>query len=355
MLCLLGLAFFGLQADSGGNLSRHLAGRVWHGFRDYPIVIVLVLIPACLLFLTSELARWRARSSPGLQPSAGVRLSRRSFMAATVGGGVALGYGYKVGRYELGLTTRRVGIKGLPPELDGLKVALMADWHCGQHNSQDYLMKAVRLCNSCQPDLILVPGDFISYRIANAPHAAELLAALRPRIKDGLLASWGNHDHWHGLSAKPELFHGTGVTILTGSSLFLSRQRNIEASGTGASGLWVAGVDDLWTGTPDLDVALRGIPEDQPRIVLSHNPDVAEHQPDHRVDLMVSGHTHGGQVRIPLLGAPIVPSSFGQKYAQGWVDGPGYPVFVTRGVGVGGIPIRIGVPPEVVLLELHRA
>jgi predicted MPP superfamily phosphohydrolase len=265
---------------------------------------------------------------------------------------VALGYGNQITRYELAVNRLQVPLAGLPPELEGLKVAFMADWHCGPHNSQDYLRRAVQLCNETRPDLILIPGDFISYKLENAHKAAELLAELRPGIPGGLLVSWGNHDVWHQLSDNPQIITQSGAHLLAQSRLQLTCKRDFEESPSG-SGLWIVGVDDLWTGKPDVAAAVRGIPAGQPSLVLCHNPDVAEQQPDARVGLMLSGHTHGGQICLPLLGAPVVPSVYGQKYAQGLVQGPGYPVLVTRGVGVGGIPVRLGVPPEIVLMELR--
>jgi predicted MPP superfamily phosphohydrolase len=96
-----------------------------------------------------------------------------------------------------------------------------------------------------------------------------------------------------------------------------------------------------------------------PRLLLSHNPDAAEDprflRARHRVDLMLSGHTHGGQVRLPVVGAPVIPSKYGQKYAAGLVQGPRCPVYVSRGLGLSGLPVRFGVPPEIVLFELQRA
>ncbi len=140
-----------------------------------------------------------------------------------------------------------------------------------------------------------------------------------------------------------------GCQILTNQSLVLTRSRGLARSG---EGLWLCGLDDLWAGKPKLVATLASIPANQPRLVLSHNPDVAEEQFGARVDLMLSGHTHGGQVRIPTLGTPILPSRYGQKYASGLVQAPEYPVYVSRGVGSSGLPVRFGVPPEVTLFQL---
>ena len=121
----------------------------------------------------------------------------------------------------------------------------------------------------------------------------------------------------------------------------------------------IAGVGDLWEGAPDYHAALSGAPRAMPRLLLSHNPDAAEDSKfvtgNYRVDLMISGHTHGGQVWVPGIGTPIVPSKFGQKYASGLVKGPACDVFISKGVGVSGLPVRFGVPPEIVVFDLAAA
>jgi uncharacterized protein len=118
-------------------------------------------------------------------------------------------------------------------------------------------------------------------------------------------------------------------------------------------------VGDLYMDTQRYDAALGGVPADMPRLLLSHNPDVAEDPAlavyGYRIDLMLSGHTHGGQIYIPGIGSPIVPSQFGQKYARGLVQGPVCPVFISRGLGHTVLPVRIGVRPEMAVIELTRA
>ena len=125
---------------------------------------------------------------------------------------------------------------------------------------------------------------------------------------------------------------------------------------TSAEGLCLAGVGDLWTDRQLYARALAGVPGTTPRLLLSHNPDIAEERAfvssGFRVDLMLSGHTHGGQIYIPGLGTPILPSRYGQKYAQGLVQGPTCPVFVSRGLGTALLPLRVGVPPEIAVIEL---
>jgi len=288
-------------------------------------------------------------------PKARGEVSRRSFLAGTSACAAATltgGYATLYEPHHLRLEQYRLSLPDLPAELEGIRLVLMADWHCGPINRPGDLRPAVQLANQCRPHLVLLPGDFISRSGAYFAEAAELAAGLRPLIPRGVLLSWGNHDYWHGLEPGLRWMPQAGCQILTNRCLVLKPSR--EWGDGGEKGLAIAGLDDLWTGRPDLVGALEGLKRRQPRLVLSHNPDVAEEQNGPRVDLMLSGHTHGGQVRIPALGAPIVPSRYGSKYVRGLVRGPAYPVYITRGVGTGGLPVRFGVPPEVTLFELHR-
>ena len=308
---------------------------------------------ACLL--TLGFLEWllRGRQKSRAQLSTG-QLTRRLFLTGAAGGaaGLALtGYGYGVERRSYQLLKYRLALADLPAELQGLRLALLSDWHLGPYNRPEMVARAVELCNQARPDLILLPGDFVSNSGRYFTEVAELIRELHPQIPGGILASWGNHDYWHGIEPGQRLLPQVGVNVLTNQRLLLTPGRELREDGK--SGLWLAGLDDLWAGQPDLEAALRGLPPEQPRLVLNHNPDLAETSMGPRVDFMVSGHTHGGQIRIPGLGTPVLPSAYGQKYAAGLVEAPGYPVFVTRGVGTSGLPLRIGVPPEVVIFELE--
>jgi predicted MPP superfamily phosphohydrolase len=138
--------------------------------------------------------------------------------------------------------------------------------------------------------------------------------------------------------------------------MFVTPERRLV--GSAREGLCLAGVGDLWEDRCDYGAALDGVAGGVPRILLSHNPDVAEEagflQSGYRVDLMLSGHTHGGQVSLPGVGAPVTNSRFGQKYAKGLVAGPVCPVFVSRGLGMTVMPVRWGVRPEIAVIELER-
>jgi predicted MPP superfamily phosphohydrolase len=181
------------------------------------------------------------------------------------------------------------------------------------------------------------------------------LAKLRPRI--GTVAVLGNHDWWEDAPRICRAFAGTDIVLIDNDRRVLTSDRKLVP--TAEAGLALCGVGDLWEDSPDYHTALGGLPASLPRLLLSHNPDVAEEpgfvQSGLRVDLMLSGHTHGGQISIPKYGAIVTSSRFGNKYAKGLIQGPVCPVFVSRGIGVSAFPLRCGVPPEIVVLELRSA
>lgn len=278
-------------------------------------------------------------------------LGRRAVLA----GGATLAVGAAGLNYssEVQIVRRSFTMKDLPPGLKGLKVALLADLHRGPVVSYDYLEGVVKQVNSLEPDLILLPGDFVSKSNVYFADVTKLLKQLRPRIAS--LATLGNHDHWEGTEEAIACVKAAGVELLHNSALHLTPERQLTR-GTGSSGLCLAGVDDVWTGRPDLSQALAGVDQGVPCLLLSHNPDFAEDEAalatGLRVDLQVSGHTHGGQVVLPGVGPATTGSDFGLKYIYGEAQGPAWKVFTTRGIGTSIVPVRVGAPPEIVLFEL---
>jgi uncharacterized protein len=229
-----------------------------------------------------------------------------------------------------------------PAALDGLRVALVSDLHAGApHVREERIERVVAAVNARHPDLVLLLGDYIDPEVrfgsAVAPAAvAARLAALRAPL--GVVAVLGNHD-WHndGPGMRAAL-RDAGIPVLENDALR-------------AGDLWVAGVDDTRYRTPDVDAALRAVPDGDPVILLSHDPDLFPRVPD-RVALTVSGHLHGGQVGVPVVRRPFIPSRFGERYARGHVVEDGRHLYVTSGLGTTGWPVRLLAPPEVVILRL---
>jgi predicted MPP superfamily phosphohydrolase len=278
-------------------------------------------------------------------------LTRRNFFrrairvgaALTAGAGLGLGYGFWE-TSQIRIRRQAVPLPNLPSAFVGKTVAVLTDLHHGPFVGIPFIREAVRLANALEPDLIALVGDYAHRGAqveADLPPCLEALSALRAPL--GVFAVPGNHDMKDRGQLYRELIAATPLNDLTNRNERISQQ---------GEHLWLAGVDDLWWGKPDLKRALRTIPEGAAVLLLSHNPDFAEDFPDRRVGLMLSGHTHGGQVYLPVVGAPWMPSKYGRKYRGGLVQGPASRVFVSRGLGEAGIPLRFNAPPEINLLTL---
>jgi uncharacterized protein len=239
----------------------------------------------------------------------------------------------------------RLELPRWPASLDGLRVGVMSDLHSGvPHASAAAVAKWVDAMNAERPDLILLGGDFTdAHPIFGGRLPPGEIAALLARLEAplGRVAVLGNHD-WKRFGADMWLaLKGAGITVLENDSVR-------------AGGLHVAGLADLRMRRPSVAEALRDVPEDEPVIVLAHDPDVFPYVPD-RVSLTVAGHTHGGQIAIPYLRIPAVPSAYRERFVRGHVEEDGRQLIVSAGLGTSGLPIRLLAPPEILLLELTAA
>ncbi len=277
---------------------------------------------------------------------------------AGTAGGLGLARATLLDPWDLQVRSYRVPIAGLPEGLDGLRVVQLADLHLGPRVPLPYLEQAVSRAAGLRPDLVVLTGDYIHNGRRNIDAAARLFDPL-VRAQIPTVGVLGNHDWYGGGYAMSEALARTGVVMIDNARVFFDgdarRITDVPSGGT----ICLAGVGDLLEHTVDVDAAFDRVPEAMPRLLLAHNPDTAElssvTRSGPRIDLMLSGHTHGGQVRLPLIGTPIVPSAFGDKYAGGLVPGPACRVLVSRGIGMSVLPIRFRVPPEIVLLTLTRA
>ncbi|MDQ1255452.1 MAG: uncharacterized protein QG656_42 [Candidatus Hydrogenedentes bacterium] len=304
----------------------------------------------------------RVRGRLAVQADAGksrtgiFELDRRSFLIASAAGTASFatgGYGVLIEPGQLKVRQYEIPIAGLPGELDGLRIVHIADTHYGPFTSLEYLDSVIDRANSLDADLVALTGDYVH----RSPKAIEpgigLFARLESRL--GAVAVLGNHEYWEGAEACCAAFRRIGIPVLGNRRVFVTRD-GITGGTPAGPALCVAGVGDLWEKDVQLDRALLGLDNGIPAILLSHNPDVAEEIAlDMRVDLMLAGHTHGGQVRLPGLGALAHTSQYGDKYLGGLCVGPSCPVIVSRGAGLAGVPIRLGVPPEIGLVLLKRA
>ena len=234
-----------------------------------------------------------------------------------------------------------IAVPHLPRPFRGARIALLADIHHGPYTSLDYVERVVKLTNALSPDLVLLAGDYVHRHTRYIRPCLQAHADLYARW--GVFGVLGNHDHWEGADITRAAMKSHGIVELTntGTWLFAKDAR-----------LRLAGVGDLWMDSQDLDKALGDTQPSETSILLSHNPDFVESITDRRVGLVLSGHTHGGQVVLPGYGAPYVPSRYGQKYLHGLVKTPHTQVYVTRGVGTIYPPVRFCCRPEIVVLTL---
>jgi predicted MPP superfamily phosphohydrolase len=278
------------------------------------------------------------------------QFSRRRFLklsaasVATLGLG-GLGYGFAV-RKHVQLSRVEVKLAHLPGEFDGLTIAHLSDLHLGIYTSADYLRHCVELTNAQRPDIVALTGDYTYIERKYVEPCADILSELRPRV--GSYAILGNHDYYQGAGHTARAMRRVKINML------IDKRDRLEARGAKLS---LFGVDDLYYGDTDVVRLLREVPEHEPRLVLAHNPDFIERfaRRNQHVDLMMSGHTHGGQIRFPLVGAPHIDSSYGQRYARGLNRCREMQIYTTRGVGMVGLPVRFDCPPEVVLYTLRQA
>lgn len=263
--------------------------------------------------------------------------SRRRFLTAAAGllavgtTGAAVSAAYRFER-----VARRASLAGLRTPL---RVAWLADLHHGPWIGVGSVEAWVDATLAEAPDLIVLGGDIVDQREGGS--VVALVAELsRLRAPLGVWAVWGNHDRtrYRRIGEFADRLAGAGITVLVNRGVLVRDD------------LWLAGVDDLSTGRPDLQAALDDRPADAACLLASHNPDLLPEVPL-SVSLTLSGHTHGGQVVLPWIGPPITSSRYGQRFASGWVSGParGY---VSRGLGVGIVPIRVNCPAELTILEL---
>jgi uncharacterized protein len=227
-----------------------------------------------------------------------------------------------------------------------VRIAILTDLHVGSpFNGLTKLHEVVERTNAARPDIICILGDLviqgvIGGRFVPPEQIAGELKMLRAPA--GVFAVLGNHDGW--------LDHDRVRRALEQNAIRVIEESAVRTQ-TAAGSLWIAGIGDLWTGPHDVRAALAAVADAAPVILLTHNPDVFPDVPA-RVVLILAGHTHGGQVRLPFVGRPIVPSQFGQRYAAGHVIEHGRHLYVATGIGTSILPVRFRVPPTVTVLTI---
>jgi predicted MPP superfamily phosphohydrolase len=272
-------------------------------------------------------------------------LSRRNAMKLLFGGAtgcVANAFWIEPGR--LSVTRTDIHCARLPTALDGLRVGLMADLHFKPDRDEALLEEAVETLNREKPDIIALPGDFIDSDPAVLDPMLDLIKRLNPT--HGVFASMGNHDGWSidGERVRRR-FEKAGISFLINQNHTIN-VRNEK--------LAIAATDHIWLGRPDPSATMRGVNAETPVVALVHEPDYFDDLTAHRhIQLQVSGHTHGGQCRVPMIGYAPAKVKYGRKYIYGEFQRGDSRLFVTRGLGTIGLRVRFACPPEVALLTLR--
>ena len=274
-----------------------------------------------------------------------VNLTRRKFLKL---GGLGLmagaGYGTLVEPNRLSLERVTVRIPRLPTALEGIRIAVLSDFHLHPFTKLPHIQDGIRVANGLRPDMVVLLGDYVDSTVEAIHELAPALASLNARM--GLFAILGNHDQWKGAQIVQSTLEKFGIHVLRNSGLSLSH---------GGSDLFLAGLESASYGFPNMNSAFNRRRQGVPTILLIHEPDFGDTAAaDGRVSLQLSGHSHGGQVRLPLIGALELPI-WGKKYDHGLYQLGKMALYTNRGIGLVDIPVRFNCPPEVTEITLCSA
>lgn len=283
-------------------------------------------------------------------------LSRRKFFRrALLGGSVIAAAGAIDGLFiePKDVVAERIDIAltRLPQAFEGFRIAQVSDIHFGPYMNKSGVERAMHLARTFQPELVILTGDFTShpFRKPNGVEGArfaepcgDALATLQTAPQVAIL---GNHDHWNNADIVERALQERGIEVL--------RNRSVPIERAG-SRIWIAGVDDVFVGAADLAQTLKVVPPHETTILLAHEPDFADHAARFPVDVQFSGHSHGGQVRLPGIGALVLPA-LARKYPVGLNRVGHLQVYTNRGLGVINPPVRFHCPPEVTFVTLRCA
>jgi uncharacterized protein len=241
------------------------------------------------------------------------------------------------------ITETPIWLDRLPTAFEGLKIVHLTDIHHSIFTPLEEVERVVHLANRLEPDVIALTGDYVTFSPAYIEPAARALGKLRARR--GVFAVLGNHDFQVDPDAVTHALRDHHIRVLRNAHHPIRIDNKT---------LWMVGVDDLWSNSDDLAGALRSIPLRDPKILLCHNPLGIWEASSHDIDLVLSGHTHGGQVRLPGFRS-WYRSKLGERFVEGWNQLHRTQIYVSRGIGKVVVPIRVACPAEIAVLRLRRA
>lgn len=270
------------------------------------------------------------------------RMTRRRFLKLTAGLavlGVTGDLAY-VEPHRIRVTRHDVPMRKLPRKLDGFTIVQMSDLHRSMIVPDSLISTAARLANDVSADIAVFTGDFVSHNSRNADACAEMLSAIKPRL--GCYAVLGNHDYWTDAKYVAKSLENHGIRVLKNENTLLS------------PGLTLLGLDDWWAGHPNVQNTWKGVDDDTAQVLLCHNP-LAVKAMHGRECLMLTGHTHGGQVHIPFVPRNHLPGLKGWRYIQGWYQVGDVRMYVNRGIGMIFPPVRFMCSPEITVYTLRSS
>ncbi|MFZ5975005.1 MAG: metallophosphoesterase [Bacillota bacterium] len=231
----------------------------------------------------------------------------------------------------------------IPAEVDNLKIVFIADVHHNDYLPLSYVEDMAARVNAMHPDIILMGGDYVGHEPEQITPVFGVLGKMSAPL--GVYGVLGNHDHWTDAAMCREEARKNGIKLIDNDMVWIEKD---------GARIALAGVGDLDEDVPDVSRVEKETAEEDYVILLSHNPDYIEQMPTDKVDLMLSGHTHGGQVTFLGLFAPVMPSRTGGKYRTGLYQKDGTTLIISNGIGVSVLPIRFCAPPQIVEITLKR-
>ncbi len=316
-------------------------------FAYWVVCSLVAFLLAAILWPVKRAARATgALASPGRR-----QFLERSANVVVAAPFVAGAYGLFYGRLNLETTHRPIQLPHLPKAFHGFRIAQLSDIHIGPFMPETEIRRYVQITNDLKPDLIALTGDFVTWDPSTQHAVVSALTALRAPF--GIFGCMGNHEAWsHTEASITAMFRQVGIRIL--------RHENVPVTAGGES-FNLIGVDfetsrHMGPSENFVRTYLEGV---QPlmapgkvNILMSHNPDTFDRAAELGIDLSLAGHTHGGQVALEFVNPEIAPSRLVTPYVSGWFQKPGGQLYVNRGIGTIGIPMRIGAPPEITVYEL---
>jgi predicted MPP superfamily phosphohydrolase len=273
-----------------------------------------------------------------------VHLPVAAYMWSYLSGLVVCGYGILVRRRWFHVVERDMAVPGLDPRLEGLRIAHLSDLHIGALTPRSWGMRWADAANAREPDLAVITGDLVTSGVEFHADVADVIGALR--AKHGVFASMGNHDYFGG-DGEPlvAMLRARGVRVLRNEGELVEHE---------GGRLWMSAIDDTWTRRDDLTRAMRGRPEGAPVVLMAHDPASFDDAADAGADVVLSGHTHGGQIAMPFLYRTFTLASV-YRYRLGFYRRGESVLYVHPGLGTTGPPMRLGIAPEVTILRLRAA